>query len=383
MIRSHKIQLNPNKTQIEFFKKSCGTARFSYNWALNKWKELYENGSKPSKYSVHKILNSIKKEEFPWMCEVSKTCPQYAIYNLGDSFDRFFKKKSKYPKFKKKGIHDSFRVDDGSGINISGKKVKIPKLGWIKLFEKLRFQGKIVQAVISLDVDKWFIAITVKIPDYSYINESQDNVGVDLGIKSLATLSTGEEFKLPVSIKRMRDRIRFLQKSLSRKKKGSQNRNKARIKLAKCYRKLRRIRTDCLHKLTTHLSKNYKNIVIEDLNVSGMLKNRKLSRTISEIGFYEFRRQLEYKTKLYDSKLFVADRFYPSSKLCSDCGYKLENLNLSIREWVCPDCGCFHNRDENAAINLKNLVGSYSIIAYGEESSGKINNNFVKLSSVK
>ena len=369
MLISHKIKLSPNNKQTTYFAKACGVARFAYNWGLNEWKTQYRSGLKPNETALRRQLNSIKKEQFPWMYEVTKNAPQMAIIHLGTAFKRFFKGTSEYPQPKKKGFHDSFSITNDQ-FKVTTNKIKLPQIGWIKLCESLRFVGKIISATVSRTADKWFVSITVETNSVQTAHENQGVVGVDLGIKCLATLSTGEEIAGPKPHKLLLQRLKRLSRSLSRKKKGSQNRFKAKQKLAKLHARIANIRLDSLHKLTTSLAKRFCTVVVENLCVKGMMQNRKLSRAIADMGFYEFRRQLDYKLKMCGGSLIVAPRFFPSSKLCSECGFKKKDLTLSDRTWTCPECHSFHHRDLNASFNLKNLAVSYTVTACGAEGNG-------------
>jgi putative transposase len=372
---AHKIELDPTVAQAIYFAKACGVARFTYNWALAEWKKQYQEGKKPRESELAKQLNSIKAIEFPWMLEVTKTAPQHAILNLGSAYKRFFKKQGKYPRFKKKGNRDSFRADDGpkgkysDAVKIVGKEITLPRIGRVRMKQKLRFgNGRIISVTVSRTAHKWFASITVEVEHTKPIRENQAVVGVDLGIKSLVVLSDGTVFENPKALMSNLNKLKRLSRSLSRKQKGSANRKKARMKLARLHYRISCIRKDALHKVTTFLTKKYTLIGIEDLNVSGMVKNRKLARAISDIGFGEFRRQLTYKSELYGSNLFVADRWFPSSKTCSSCDAVKETLELSERSWICA-CGAEHNRDVNAAINLKMLAESSSVSACGADVS--------------
>ena len=259
--------------------------------------------------------------------------------------------------------------------------------------EELRFRGKIVSATISRVVDRWFASICVSVSDTDHaasLNlritpqaESQGAVGVDLGVSALATLSTGEVISGPKALACLLPRLRRLSRSVARKQKGSANRRKARRKLARHYVRIANIRADALHKLTTDLTRRFELIGIEDLNVKGMLSNRHLSRSVSDMGFFEFRRQLDYKARDMGSLVVMADRWFASSKTCSDCGWKLAELPLSVRLWTCPNCGVEHERDVNAAKNLKEYAVSSTVSACGEEGSDQGRKFLVKLASVK
>jgi len=362
---AHKIKLCPNQEAERYLRRASGVARFSYNWALGAWINKYKSGEKGMNgFSLVKEFNSIKDEAFPWVREVSKWAPQKAIQDLGDAFKRFFQKKAKYPRFKKKGkSKDSFYVG-GDHIRLTGKYLKLPLLKKpIKMAQSLRFKGEIKSVVLSRSVNDWFASFSIAIPDESFVYahacENQDAVGVDLGLKTLVTLSTGEKIENPKPLKKAERKIRVLSRSVSRKKKGSSNRARACLRLALAHRKVAWIRSNVWHQITSKLVKTFRYIGIEDLNVRGMVRNHKLAKSISDASFYEFRRQLEYKSKLSGANVALAGRFYPSSKTCSDCGYVYKELALSEREWYCPVCGAVHGRDDNAAKNLEFVALRY------------------------
>ena len=398
MLRAHKIALDPNNAQATHFARACGVARFAYNWALAEWTRQYEAWKadnslpKPNQMALRRQLNAIKRSEFPWMLEVTKCAPQLAIMQLGEAFRNFFAKRAKYPKFRKKGIHDRFSISNDQ-FQIEGRRIRIPNLGWVRMREALRFRGKIVSATISRVADRWFASICVSVSDTDHaasLNlrsipqaESQGAVGVDLGVSALATLSTGEVISGPKALACLLPRLRRLSRSVARKQKGSANRRKARLKLARHYARIANIRADALHKLTSDLTRRFELIGIEDLNVKGMLSNRHLSRSVSDMGFFEFRRQLDYKARDTGSLVVMADRWFASSKTCSDCGWKLEELPLSARSWTCPNCGVEHERDVNAAKNLKEYAVSSTVSACGEEGSDQGRKFLVKPASVK
>ena len=297
-----------------------------------------------------------------------------AIIQLGAAFKNFFAGRTQYPQFKKKGkSRDSFTLTNDQ-FAIDACRIRIPNLGLVRMRETLRFSGKILSATISRTADQWFASITVDTQDHNHLPpaENQGTVGVDLGVSALATLSTGEKVTGAKPHKALLSRLQRLSRSLSRKVKGSANRHKAKQKLAKLHAQIANIRKDCLHQLTTDLTRRFHTIGIEDLNVSGMVKNRHLSRAISDMGFFEFRRQLEYKAEMRGSVVVVADRFFASSKTCSasGCGHKVDKLPLSVREWTCPVCGVVHDRDVNAAKNLQEYAVSYTVSACGGEGSG-------------
>lgn len=390
MLIAHKIALDPNNVQATYFARATGTARFAYNWALAEWQRQYEawkldnSQAKPSQMALRRQLNSIKGERFPWMLEVTKNAPQMAIIQLGAAFKNFFAGRAKYPKFRKKGVHDRFSLTNDQ-FSIDASRIRIPNLGWVRMRETLRFTGKIMSATVSRVAERWFVSITVDTQDDlpSPKAENQGAVGVDLGVSALATLSTGESIAGPKAHKVLLSRLQRLSRGLSRKVKGSENRKKAKARLSRLHARIGNIRRDGLHQITTDLTRRFHTIGIEDLNVRGMVKNRHLSRAVSDMGFFEFRRQLDYKAAQRGGMIVVADRWHPSSKTCSACGHKLEVLLLSVREWTCPECGSIHDRDVNAAINLKNLAVSSTVSACGEEGSGSGRKIGTKPASVK
>ena len=293
------------------------------------------------------------------------------IISSTPAFQNFFAGRARYPQFRKKGVRDRFTLTNDQ-FDIDGSRIRIPNLGWVRMRETLRFAGKIMSATVSRVADRWFVSIAVDTPDSSHLPkaENQGEAGVDLGVSALATLSTGETIPGPKPHKALLDRLRRLSRSLSRKQKGSANRRKAKARLAKLHARIAAIRSDALHRLTTDLARRFHTVGIEDLNVRGMVKNRHLARSIADMGFFEFRRQLEYKAAMRGGQVVIADRFYASSKTCSACGHKLDELPLAMREWTCPACGTVHDRDVNAAVNLKNMAVSSTVSACGEEGSG-------------
>lgn len=381
MIRSHKIALDPTDKQRTAFAKAAGCARFAWNWALAEWERQYAIGEKPSEYALSRQLNAMKRVQYPWMMKVSSRSVGNAIINLGVAFKNFFEKRSRYPQFKKKGIHDSFRAaNSGNGSFImDNNRIRLPKIGWVRMFESLRFKGHLLSATVSRRAQRWYVSVQVEVEDKPVVRKNHGTVGVDLGISHLATLSTGEHIDGPKPLRVALGRLRMLGKAVSRKKKGSKNRRKAVAKLSRQHSRVADVRNDFLHKLTTDLVRRFDTITIEDLNVRGMAKNRHLSRAISDMGFFEFRRQLTYKAAMYGATIVVADRWFPSSKTCSACGHVVEKLPLSVREWSCTECGVVHDRDVNAAMNLKNLAASSAVTACRLGSAGPSRKRRAKL----
>ena len=369
MYLSHKIAIQPNNRQATYFKQACGTARFAYNWGLAEWKRQYEAGEKPTWQKLDAELNRIKHSEFPWMRDVTIQATQNSLMNLGAAFQNFFAGRARYPKFKRKFQHDSFKLSN-IAFKLDGSRICIRKLGWVRMREALRFTGKLISCTISRRADKWFASIVVDTEPVLKPAENQGAVGIDLGLTTFATLSNGQKIAAPKPLAKLLPKLKRVQRAFSRKQKGSKNREKARIKLARLHLRIWNVRQDFLHKLTSNLTRRYNTICVEDLNVKGMLRNKKLARAISDVGWHEFRRQLEYKSAMRGNNLVFADRFFASSKLCSQCGHKMEQMSLSVRQWKCPCCGAEHDRDVNAAINLRNLAVSSTVAACGEEGSG-------------
>jgi len=357
MIKTHVIRLYPTFKQEVLFKKSCGVARHSYNWALSKWQELHKLGDKPSAYSLIKLQNSIKRSEMPFYMEVSKTAPQYAIHNLEKAYKSMWKLGTKYPKFKKKGVRDSFvAVENKEAYWQKDYRIHIPKVGKVKCAENLRFVGRVNSVKVKRISDKWFAIINVETSetDMSVNNENQVVIGVDAGIKSMFVTSDGSVYNNPRSLRVNLKKLRRANKSLARKKKDSNNREKAKIKLSKLHYRISCVRSHALHCATTSIVNKADKIVIEGLSVANMIKNRSLSLALSDVGIAEGFRQIKYKAEWQGKEVIIADRFFPSSKLCSMCGNKKKDLKLSERMYNCDACGFSIDRDLNAAINLAN-----------------------------
>jgi putative transposase len=359
--RAYKTELQPNNKQITHFKGSCGMARFVYNWALDYWIKEHERGEKRTGWmNLHKLLVKEKHENLTWMYDYSSWVSTYAIKQCDAAYQNFFRRvrngeKPGFPKFKSKKFSKMSYMVKGSDIQITETAIRLPKVGWVRLKEHGYIPmkpDKICYATISEKNGHWYISVTVNetIQDQS---EPKRVIGVDLGIKTLAVTSDGVYYENPKALYKAEKKLKRLDRWLSRKEKGSNNYKKAKLQRAKAYEKVMRIRKHVLNEITTELAKTKSTIVIEDLNVSGMMKNHHLARAISDVSFFEFRRQLEYKCAWYGSELVVIDRWYPSSKMCSRCGAINNELKLSDRVYKC-DCGLEIDRDLNAAINIRN-----------------------------
>lgn len=380
ILKAYRIQCYPNNVQKTLFRKNFGASRFAFNFALERKKLEFDKKERiPNAIELHRELNKLKgTDELSWGYEVSKCSFQEALRDCDKAFNNFLarcKKKVKgkkgFPKFKsKKNDKQSFRLT--GSISIENDYCWLPRIGKIKLSEKDYFADnfKILSATISRKADKWFISFQVK----QYIQElpkTDKTVGVDLGVKTLATSSDGIVFENPKALFKNSKSLKRKQRIVSRKKKGSKNREKAKQKVTKLHYRIGNIRKDALHKATTKLIRENKAIVLEDLNVKGMVKNHCLARAVSDAGMSEFRRMLEYKANWYGREIQYADTFYPSSKTCSNCGWKNDDLKLSDRTFKCQTCNHELDRDLNAALNLKKLytVSSTGIHALGDGSS--------------
>jgi putative transposase len=361
--KSYKVELDPNNMQRTQLARSAGCARFAYNWGLARRIELYKNEKKSTTaVNQHKELCALKKTEYPWMYDVSKCAPQEALRDLDRAYKNFFgrcKKGGKpgFPKFKSKHrSKNSFRISTGS-IYVTKSSVTLPRIpGILRLKEKgyIPVEGvKYNSFTVSEEAGRWFLSISCEVVIEEPSAPPEAVHGVDLGVKTLAVVSDGTTYHNLKSYKRLERYLNRAQRERCRRKKGSSNRLKSIKRLQKIHYKVRNVRKDSLHKMTSDLVKTKPGlIVLEDLSVKNMLKNHKLAKSLSDASFSEVRRQLEYKAWWYGSEVMFVDRFFPSSKLCSSCGALKEDLTLGDRVYRC-DCGLVLDRDLNAALNLK------------------------------
>ena len=357
--QSYRYELKPNNKQRTLLAKHAGTARFTYNWGLGRRIDEYNKTGKSSNaIEQHRQLNLLKKTEFSWMYEVSKCAPQEALRDLDRAFKNFYrglksKKKIGFPRFKKKGIHDSFRLT--GSIHVFKDSVTLPRIGRIHTKEDTDLKGQILSATVSKEADRWFVSIIVERQRQEYQTNKDQTIGVDVGIDSFCVLSDGTKIESPKPLGHTLKLLKKRQRQHSRKKKGSANRRKSAMQLARLHRKIRNKRRDFLHKLSTRLAKTKSVIVVEQLNVIEMMQNHRLSRHIADAGWNQFLNMLNYKATWYGSELIKAPRFYPSSKTCSVCGAIRVEMELSERKFACGICDAIIDRDVNAARNLAYL----------------------------
>jgi putative transposase len=361
MLRRYQYRLYPTREQENLIARHLGCCRYVYNWALNLKNQTYhDDGTSLSRYDLMNQLPQLK-EEVPWLKEVNAQSLQQSIHHLSRAFTNFFEGRAEEPTFKKK--HDpeqSFTVPQSYTVNFEQGTVKLPKISTIKTVFHRTFVGTVKSAtVIRRSTGRYFISIVVedgRKPPKPAVPIPAQTVGIDMGLSHYVVLSTGDAVANPKYLRNAQARLAVLQRRLARKQKGSKNRNKARLKVARCHQTIADQRRDFQHQLSSRLVRENQALAVESLNVHGMVKNHSLARAIGDAGWGTFLGMLAYKCQEAGKTLLKIGVFEPSSKTCSVCGYKKQDLMLKDREWTCPDCGTTHDRDLNAAINIKKLA---------------------------
>lgn len=355
MFKAIKVRLYPNKTQRSLIDQTLGCCRFVYNWGLEKRISDYKNGIKTGYCQTSKMLTKLKHtDDFAFLKTCDAVALQAALRDLDRAYVNFFEKRAKYPCFKSKHNHrQSYKtLNNSNGIRIENKHIKLPKVGFVKIRQIVKNTDILYATVEKLSSGKYFAVLTVKFEPKLRKNKG-GQIGIDLGIKHYYTDNNRHVVENPKNLKQSLKQLARAQRSLSRKKKYSQNFVKQRKRVAIIYEKVFNRRNDFLQKLSSTLISENQVICIEDLKPTNMVKNHHLAREISDAAWGTFRYMLEYKSSWYGNRLVVIPTFYPSSQLCSHCGFKnLDVKNLTIREWTCPQCGTKHDRDHNASINI-------------------------------
>lgn len=367
--KAYKFRFYPDKEQKENLAKTFGCARFVYNHMLKtRTDEYYNNGVKVNYNKTSELLTQLKKKkEYKWLNEVSAVPLQQGLRNLQKAFSNFWKKLTKYPKFKKKSHDQSITYADNAFEFKNNELTLAKQSGPLKIVwhREIPKNTRITSISVSKDnSDRYFVSLFLE-EEVDFLPTNDNIVGIDLGLEDFVVFSSGEKVKAPKILKKYQNKLAILQKRLAKKQKESRRRDIARLNLAKMHKRIANKRSDFLHKLSTKIIRENQTIVVEDLNISGMLKLKKLSKSISDASWSEFLRQLKYKALWYGRNIIEIERWFPSSKRCNECGYILDNLKLDVRKWICPKCHVHHDRDINAAKNI--LTVGMTGIARGED----------------
>lgn len=353
--KAYKFRIYPSKEQEILIQKTFGSCRFVFNKFLGVKKDLYETEKKSLSYGqACKQLTELKNE-LEWLKEVDSDALQKELKNLNQAYENFFKKRAKFPNFKsKKDNHKSYTATQNRTMEVKDNMIKLPKLKWIKAKVHREVNGRILNATISQDPDgKYYVSLCCE-EDIEELMRNDNQVGIDLGISDLAILSNSKKFGNPRFIKQSEKKLAKEQRKLAKMKFGSKNYDKQRIRVAKIHKHITNQRKCYLHNITSYLVKNFGLVCLEDLSSSNLMKNKHLSKAIVDVSWFEFNRQLQYKADWYGRLIQKVDKWYPSSQICSDCGHRDGKKPLYIREWICPVCGVYHDRDINASKNILN-----------------------------
>jgi putative transposase len=361
MLRAYKYRMYPLKNQKEMVNKHFGACRYVYNWGLEYKIQTYkETGKSVSRFALNKEITLLKQSEI-WLKEINSQSLQGATLNIDNAFTRFFREKKGFPHFKsKKNRVQSFNVPQNYKIDFDNNKIYLPKIGWVKTKLHRQFKGKQQTATISMtNTGKYYISILIDdekaLPEKVKFNQ-KTTVGLDMGLTHFLITSNGVKVDNPRPLKQQLKRLKREQRKLSHKQKSSNNRNKQRIKLSKIHERIRNIREDFQHKLSKTIACENQAIAIEKLNIKGMIRNHNLAQSINDVGWAGFMDKLKYKCEWYGKTLLQIGQFEPSTKICSNCGYHNSNLKLHQREWICPKCEKRHDRDINAAVNIRDFA---------------------------
>ena len=360
-LRPHKIELDTNNKQSTCMAQHAGYARVAFNFAVSSFKTGLDTDEWRSHIDIKREFNAVKRDKFEWCSVLSQYASKNAIHNFGDAVTRWKKGQNRFPAYKKRSDRISYQADNGEGtVEVYKKRIKLPKIGWVRMRKELRYTGEITKVVVSKRNGRWFASITVRNLDSNnykhqpslFEKQEKDPIGIDVGINTLATCSNGDIYENPRPLKHYERKLARANRALSRKAEGSQNWHKAKKRLQSVHYRISNIREDAHHQATTKIVRKVSAIGIETLNISGLLRNRKLAKALSDSALSRFLTMLKYKADRRGIPITEADRFFASSKTCNRCGQKKKDLTLSDRTYHCNACGIDIDRDLNAAINL-------------------------------